>query len=163
MSPSRRGLLKRSHLTAIRRSWSPLALLTVLLFVNLALAGPTATLIVRVFYPNGTVISGVKVEATNIETNVLFSGETNLAGLCVIPNLPPGTYRVILRKFAFRTIVKPGVQLQVQQSLNLNFPMELGSAVEMVETGTSRIQADAQRGGNSVSYTHLTLPTILRV
>ena len=44
-------------------------------------------------------IPGVKVEATNVETNVTFPSETNAEGLYNIPNLPPGTYRVIVQKF----------------------------------------------------------------
>jgi hypothetical protein len=36
--------------------------------------GPTATLSGRVTDPSGAIIAGVKVEATNVETNILFSG-----------------------------------------------------------------------------------------
>ena len=76
-------------------------------------AGPTATLTGRVTDPSGAVIPGVKVEATNIETNVTFPSETNAEGLYNIPNLPPGTYRIIVQKFAFQSIVKPDVELHV--------------------------------------------------
>ena len=111
------------------------------------LAGPTATLTGRVTDPSGAVIVGVKVEATNVETNVLFSGETNSEGLYNIPNLPPGIYRVIVRRFAFRTIVKPDVELHVQDNIALNFSMELGSLAESVtvEAGAPLIQATPQR------------------
>src|SRR6266566_4240329 len=78
-----------------------------LLLLLIALAGSTATITGRLTDPSGGVIAGVKVEATNVETNIVFSGETNMEGLYSIPDLPPGTYRVIVRKFAFRTIVKP--------------------------------------------------------
>ena len=77
-------------------------------------------------------IPGVKVEATNVETNVTFPGETNGEGLYNIPNLPPGTYRIILQKFAFQTIVKPDVELHVQDVVSLNFSMEVGSVVQSV-------------------------------
>ena len=81
-----------------------------ILFAACLLAGPTATLTGRITDPSGGVISGVKVEATNVETNVTFPGETNAEGLYNIPNLPPGTYRIIVQKFAFQTIVKPDVE-----------------------------------------------------
>src|SRR3989442_4831476 len=96
------------------------------------LAGPTATLTGRVTDPSGSVIAGVKVEATNVETNVTFSTETNEEGLYTIPNLPPGTYRVIIRQPAFRTIVKPDLELHVQDVITLNFSMELGSLEDNV-------------------------------
>ena len=95
----------------------------------------------------------MQVEATNVETNVVFSGETNADGRYNIPNLPPGTYRVIVRKFAFRTVVKPGVELHVQDVVALNFSMELGSVTQSVtvEAGAPLIQAGPQRGGAFVS------------
>src|SRR5215831_13296727 len=103
-----------------------------ILFAACLLAGPTATLTGRITDPSGGVIPGVKVEATNVETNVTFPGETNAEGLYNIPNLPPGTYRVIVQKFAFRTVVKPDVELHVQDVIALNFSMEIGSVIESV-------------------------------
>ncbi len=105
-------------------------------------------------------IAGVKVEVTNVETNVAFSGETNMEGLYNIPKLPPGTYRVILRKFAFRTNVKPDVELHVQDVIALNFSMEVGSVAESVtvEGGAPLIQATPARGGNFLSNEVRDLP-----
>src|SRR5215510_7693410 len=124
-----------------------------LVLALLLLAGPTATLTGRVTDPSGGVINGVKVEATNVETNVVFSGETNDEGLYNISNLPPGTYRVVVQKFAFRTVVKPDVELHVQDVIALNFSMELGSMTQSitVEAGAPLIQASPQRGGTFLS------------
>ena len=99
---------------------------------GLLLAGPTATLTGRVTDPSGAVIAGVKVEATNVETSVTYTGETNEEGLYNIPNLPPGTYRVIVQKLAFQTIVKPDVPVHVQDLIALNFSMEVGSEAESI-------------------------------
>jgi hypothetical protein len=139
-----------------------LMLLAACLVPSSLLAGPTATLAGRITDPSGAVIVGVKVEATHVETNVLFSGETNAEGLYHIPNLPPGTYRVIVRKFAFRTIVKPDVELHVQDVIGLNFSMELGSVAESVtvEAGAPLIQATPQRGGNFLSLEVRALPLV---
>src|SRR5260370_41340639 len=112
-------------------------------FVTCLVAGQTATLTGRVTDPSGGGIPGGKVEATNVETNVTFPGETNGEGLYNIPNLPPGTYRIIVQKFAFQTIVKPDVELHVQDVVALNFSMEVGSVVQSVtaEGGAPLIQA----------------------
>src|SRR5262247_2870413 len=117
------------------------------------LAGPTATLTGRVTDTSSAVIVGVNVDATNVETNVTFPGETNAEGLYNIPNLPPGTYRVIVQKFAFRTVVKLDVELHAQDVIALNFSMELGSLTESitVEAGAPLIQPGPQRGGAFVS------------
>jgi hypothetical protein len=139
-----------------------LLVLAICVFTEPLLAGPTATLTGRVTYPSGAVIAGVKVKATNVETNVTFSGETNAEGLYNIPDLPPGTYRVILQKFAFRTIVKPDVELHVQDVSALNFSMEVGSVTEsiMVDAGAPLIQAGPQRGGDFVSREVRDLPLV---
>src|SRR5215467_3836429 len=107
------------------------------------LAGPTATLTGRVTDTTGGIIACVKVEAKNVETNVVYSSETNAEGLYNIPNLPAGIYRVIVEKFAFRTVVKPEVELHVQDVIAMNFSMEIGSVTESVtvEAGAPLIQA----------------------
>src|SRR5262249_48892434 len=131
-------------------------------FAACLVAGPTATLTGRVTDVSGGVIAGVKVEVTNVETNVKFPGETNAEGLYNIPNLPPGTYRVIVQKFAFQTIVKPDVELHVQDVISLNFSMEVGSVVQSVtvEGGAPLIQATPARGGDFLSREVRDLPLI---
>src|ERR1044071_453055 len=138
-----------------------MSLVTSLLTGSL-LAGPTATVTGRVTDTSGGVIVGVKVEATNVETNVVFPGETNAEGLYNIPDLPPGTYRVIVQKFAFRTVVKPDVELHVQDVVALNFSMELGSLTQSitVEAGAPLIQASPQRGGVFLSGEVRDLPLV---
>src|SRR5947207_3363291 len=116
-------------------------------------AGPTATVTGRVTDTSGGVIASAKVEATNVETNVPYAGETNADGLYSIPNLPPGNYRVVVQKFAFRTIVKPDVELHVQDVIALNFSMEVGSITQSVtvEAGAPLIQSTPERGGDFLS------------
>ncbi len=147
---------------SMRQRLPLLLLLAAFLVANPVLAGPTATVTGRVTDPSGGVIAGVKVEVTNVETNVMFSGETNAEGLYNIPNLPPGTYRVIVQKFAFQTIVKPDVELHVQDVISLNFSMEVGSVVESitVEAGAPLIQATPQRGGDFLSSEVRDLPLV---
>ena len=139
-----------------------LGLILLMLPATCLMAGPTATLTGRVTDPSGGVIAGVKVDATNVETNVKFFSETNENGLYNIPNLPPGNYRVIVQKFAFRTIVKPDVELHVQDVISLNFSMEVGSVAESVtvEGGAPLIQATPARGGNFLSNEVRDLPLV---
>src|SRR5262249_44698559 len=134
--------------------------LTACLAMGPLFAGPTATLTGRVTDTSGGIIAGVSVEATNVETNVVFTSETNGSALYNIPNLPPGTYRVIVRKFAFRTVVKPDVELHVQDVIVLNFSMELGSVTQSVtvEAGAQLIQASPQRGGDFLAHEVSNLP-----
>src|SRR5262249_31533543 len=83
-------------------------------------------------------------------------------GLYDIPSLPPGTYRVIVQKFAFQTIVKPDVELHVQDVVSLNFSMEVGSVAQSitVEGGAPLIQATPARGGAFLSSEVRNLPLV---
>src|SRR6202035_4391896 len=65
-------------------------------------------------------------------TNVNYSGLTNGDGLFRISGLPSGSYRVTVQKTGFVQIVKPGVELHVQDDVTLNFTVRLGSVSETV-------------------------------
>ena len=115
--------------------YPPLAFYTALVVILLgkpAWAGATATLAGRVTDSRGAPLADVKVEGVDIETNMVFATQTNGYGLYSLPNLPPGTYRVVVSKRGMRTVVKPGVELQVQDIVALNFAMQFGSIIESV-------------------------------
>ena len=109
-----------------------------------SLAVSTATLSGRVTDPNGLVIAGAKVDATNVGTNITLSSETNEEGFFVISNIPPGRYRITIEKQGFQSIVKPDVDLHVQDTVALNFAMQVGSIIQsvMVESGAPLIKTE---------------------
>lgn len=91
-------------------------------------------------------------------SNITSETETNEEGLYTLQNLPPGSYSVAVQKFGFKTIVKPGVELHVQDIISLNFAMDLGSIVESVtvEEGAPLLQAGTGMLGTTVDQTALT-------
>src|SRR6266568_914830 len=97
-----------------------------------AFAQEMATLNGRITGPNGVAVPGVKVQAVNVNTNIVYSSETNEVGLYTIPSLPPGTYRVTVEKQGFVQIVKPGVDLHVLDIVALNFTLQIGSVTQSV-------------------------------
>lgn len=132
---------------------------------SLVLASPTATLTGRVTDSLGGALLGAQVEATNIETNTVFRVKSGKQGLYRIPNLPPGYYRVIVRMFGFRTMVKPGVKLHVQDIIALNFSMQIGSTISSItqEEGVPLIQAETGMQSATVNQLAITnLPSLTR-
>jgi Carboxypeptidase regulatory-like domain/TonB dependent receptor-like, beta-barrel len=127
------------------RSVSGCVLTVILAVTGLGRPGSTATLTGRVVDLNGAVIVGAKVDATNIDTNVTSSTETNSEGLFVVSNLPPGRYRVFIRKQGFQTIVKPELELHVQDVVSLNFTMQPGSITQSmtIEGGASLVKTES--------------------
>ena len=82
--------------------------------------------------PTKAVLPQTKVAAINNNTNVRYEGQTNQSGMYLLPSLPPGEYRIEIDKTGFKSIIKPDVVLQVQDRLELNFEMAVGSASETV-------------------------------
>lgn len=117
-----------------------------------AYAASTATLTGQVTDQQGSVIAEAIVEATNVDTNATSTAHTTATGLYTIPNLPPGRYRVTVRKDGFRTIIKPDVVLNVQDFAALNFSLSLGSVLQSVtvEGGTPLLNTESATVGTVV-------------
>jgi len=84
----------------------------------------------RVTDPTDAVIVGAQCTITNLETNVSTTTTTNADGIYVLPDLRPATYRLTIQKEGFRTVIQPSLQLYVQDAVNENFRLALGSVSE---------------------------------
>jgi hypothetical protein len=82
--------------------------------------------------PSKAVIAGAQITAINTETGVKSSTTTNNSGVYVLPALIPGAYRIEVDKQGFKGIIEPGLVLHVQDVVQLNFHMALGSMTETV-------------------------------
>jgi hypothetical protein len=108
------------------------ALAVILLLTSVAAIAQTesARISGRVTDPTDAVVGGAQCTITNIETNVSITTTTNEDGIYVIPDLHPGTYRLTIQKDGFRTVVQPKLELYVQDAVNENFALALGSVSE---------------------------------
>ena len=91
-----------------------------------------ASLSGRVTDPSKARISGAKVVAINVDTNVSDETTTNAAGEYYLRSLLPGTYRIEVQKPGFRKLIKPDVIMHVQDALDMDFEMPVGAASESV-------------------------------
>jgi len=110
-----------------------------------ALASELAELTGYVSDPTGARVRGCRVEAINIATNIPYFADTNEIGLYRIPTLPVGTYRVMVQKQGFKTVVKQGIEMHVQDVLSLNFQLEIGAIAETISVigGASTINTES--------------------
>jgi hypothetical protein len=92
--------------------------------------------------PTGAVLSGVKLTATNVGTNIAYSAESKGDGGYVFLNLPIGTYRVTATNSGFRTFTATGITLVLDQIFALNIKMELGQVSEQVLVEASNVQVE---------------------
>jgi hypothetical protein len=77
---------------------------------------------------SGAVVPGAQVTITQLETNLQNSLATNESGYYSAPGLRPGHYTVELSRPGFQTQKKTGIELNVQDRLELNFTLALGTA-----------------------------------
>ena len=112
--------------------------ITFLLILSLLCLGPViaqspnATINGIVLDPSGATIAGAEVVVVNDATGVQYTTKTNGQGIYVVPNLPPGPYRIQVSNSGFKTIIKPDIVIHVQDALAVNFTLPLGAASEVV-------------------------------
>jgi outer membrane receptor protein involved in Fe transport len=94
--------------------------------------GSNATVTGQVTDSSKSVITGAKITLINVATNLRYQGLTNEAGSYFVPELPAGTYRIEVEKQGFKSVIKPDVALHVQDVLEINFDMAIGSVAESV-------------------------------
>lgn len=92
----------------------------------------TASLTGRITDPRRTVIPGVAVQVINTSTGIHYQGLSNEAGIYYVSDLPPGRYRIEVEKLGFIAVIESAIILHVQDALEVNFEMAIGSESESV-------------------------------
>ena len=93
---------------------------------------PNGTVSGIVLDPSGGLIVGANVLVINNATGVEYPGKANGEGYYVVPNIPPGTYRIQVSNSGFKTIIKPDIVVHVEDALAINFTLPIGAASEIV-------------------------------
>src|SRR5258706_2966021 len=107
--------------------------------------------------PNGRSVPSVTIIITNLATNVGSRTVTNDQGIYRVPSLQPGIYRITLAKDGFKSIVKSGIELHVQDVASINFELQIGSVNETltVEAGASMINTTDASVSTVVDQTYI--------
>jgi hypothetical protein len=109
------------------------AVTCVVLFVlPLSAQSPNGTINGLVLDPVGRAIAGADIVIVNDVTAVKYSSKTNDEGIYVVPNLPPGPYRLQVSKVGFKTLIKPDIVLNVQDAISISFTLSIGASIETV-------------------------------
>src|SRR6202790_2103247 len=107
-------------------------LLALLFSIALPAQSTNASLTGRITDPKKAVITQATVTVINTGTGIRYRGLTNETGEYYVSNLPPGRYRIEVEKLGFKAVIQSGVMLHVQDAVEVNFEMMLGSASESV-------------------------------
>src|SRR5277367_6251412 len=98
----------------------------------LAAQSADASLTGRITDPKKAVIAGATVTVINSGTGIHYQGRTNETGTYYVSNLPPGRFRIEVEKLGFKAVIQSGIVLHVQDALEINFEMTVGSTSESV-------------------------------
>jgi carboxypeptidase family protein/TonB-dependent receptor-like protein len=100
-----------------------------------------ATVSGQVVDTSGRIITNADIEILNESTGIRYPSKTNSSGIYSVSILPPGHYRIQVSKTGFKTLIKPGIVLNVQSAMALNFTLPVGAVSESVtvEAGSSML------------------------
>jgi hypothetical protein len=91
----------------------------------------------RVVDEQGAAISGAQIKMSAVDTGVIYSAVSNADGIYAIPSLSIGTYRLESTVPGFQTYVQTGIQLRVNDSVQINISMKVGSVAERLEVSAN--------------------------
>jgi hypothetical protein len=134
---------------------------TLLVLISLALGSPLAgaqttsgQVTGRVLDHSGAVIVGAEIDITNVDTakqDKTFSGKD---GLYLLPQLPAGNYRVLVKKEGFASQERPNIRLEVNQSVTLDADLTVSSTnqVVTVDASTPALNTISATLGNVIDH-----------
>ncbi|MBM3749369.1 MAG: carboxypeptidase regulatory-like domain-containing protein, partial [Acidobacteria bacterium] len=90
------------------------------------------TILGRLTDSTGAVIPAVSVRITNVATGVTITVESNDQGNYLAPYLIPGAYRIAAEKTGFKRLEREGIELRVNDRLEVNLALEVGGVTETI-------------------------------
>jgi hypothetical protein len=106
---------------------------------------------------SGAVVANASVTATNLGTGATRSATSTATGDYVIPDLPPGTYKVTVKAASFKEGVVNNVELHISSQTLVNVKLEVGGATEVMEVNANalQVQTDSAALGEVIDATQV--------
>jgi hypothetical protein len=112
-----------------------LILLMAALSYNLPLWNQTVTgrISGRIQDPSGGVLPGAAVSITNEATQIVWRAAADSKGGYVVPNLPPGVYRVTVTQSGFNGVSRNGIDLAGDARVTADFTLTVGDTTQHID------------------------------
>lgn len=98
---------------------------------------PRGTVLGRVMDSTGAIVPNADVRIVNDSTGVAAVAKTNDSGNFVLPYLLAGTYTLSCELSGFKKWVRPGIQVRIQDSVEVNIDLQVGATSETIEVTDS--------------------------
>src|SRR5580704_6521053 len=92
----------------------------------------TGTISGLVSDPAGAVVSGAEVQLQSVEQGTVTTVTTNGAGIYLFAGVRPGQYQIQVQKAGFKLVNMLGLIVNVQDHIEQNFRLQLGSVTESI-------------------------------
>ena len=97
----------------------------------------TSSVVGTVKDSTGAVVTGAAIVATNLANNSQTTARSDSSGNYVLLHLAPGSYRVEVSAPGFKTYVREGVTLELEQQARLDIALQLGQVNETVNVAAN--------------------------
>src|SRR5713226_3863758 len=114
------------------------------LFPSCLWADVTGSILGVVRDPSQAVIAGVRVVATNVDTNLNRETTSAADGSYRILALPAGTYKVTATASGFQQFTTTGIDVKVNDQLRVDITLEVGSVQQAVEVTANAAQVETE-------------------
>jgi hypothetical protein len=104
--------------------------------------GTTGTIFGTVSDQSGGLVPGVTVIVTNIGTGLERSIPSSSNGTFLVPDLPPGQYRVNVTTAGFAPFVREQILLETGQNVRVDVPLQLATASQHIEVTSQSVYVD---------------------
>src|SRR5258705_5404905 len=87
----------------------------------------------RVIDPNDLILPGAALLLEGSDLQGQKTARADDEGNYVFQGLPPGTYKLLVKRSGFKTLIRPDLALRAGQTLTLDLPLQIGDVAETVE------------------------------
>ncbi len=98
---------------------------------------------------SGAAIQGAIVSMTEKDKDLVRTTKTDNTGSYTLANLPVGPYRLEVKSPGFKDYIRDGIELVVNNNIQVNVAMQVGSATERVEVTATASMVETKE--NSIS------------
>ena len=145
-----KGFYMNRHTTSRATTLSVLALFLLILVLPPTFGQVTSRISGTVSDSSGGAIPAVAVAVNDVDRGTTQNTVTNDAGLYAFPNLGVGRYKITASATGFKKATTAEIKLDVNQSVDMDITLEVGTITEQVEVMASAAllqTSDSQVGG----------------
>jgi hypothetical protein len=99
--------------------------------------------------PSGAAIAGAQVTMTEVDKHSVHTVTTDSSGNYTLANLPVGPYRMLVKAQGFKDYAQSGLELALNNNIQINAAMQVGSAAETIEVKATAAMVETKE--NSIA------------